>query len=541
VDEVSSGLDPLSRRKIWDILLAERGGRTIILTTHFLDEADLLSDHIAILSKGTLRAEGSAVELKNKLGGGYRVHLYAGHGNPPAPVIEGVPTTAMYDQSIYTVQDSVAVTALVRRLEEEGCVDYRVAGPTIEDVFLKLAEEVDDENESAVRNAPNALTCTITEMSSNQKSCTEDKTPTVEKTEDGGLRLLTGRRIGFGRQAWVLFRKRLTILRRNYLPSASAFFIPIIATGLVTLFLKGYGGAGCSLPDSSSGNADVFFRLLEPIDIVVGPPDKVTTADIAKFASLWPVKTDQSGNASSLLKGIHVVNTVADFNAYISQNFANVTPGGFFLGDNPMFAFVGKGISGDETIPSSVYMQNAMDVLLTNMSIATQFSIFKDPIVPHTGESLQLIVYFGLAMAVYPAFFALYPAVERLRNVRALEYSNGVRPLPLWLAYFAFDWSIAVIASAIIMIIFVAASGVWYGLGYLFVVFFLYAASSILLSYVISMFSKSQLAAFAFSAGGQAVMVMSRTFAICTRLADSKLVHVVLLILHFGSNLCSTR
>src|SRR5438046_2581995 len=49
VDEVSSGLDPLSRRKIWDILLAERGRRTIILTTHFLDEADLLADHIVIL------------------------------------------------------------------------------------------------------------------------------------------------------------------------------------------------------------------------------------------------------------------------------------------------------------------------------------------------------------------------------------------------------------------------------------------------------------------------------------------------------------
>lgn len=43
VDEVSSGLDPISRRKIWDILLAERGRRTIIMTTHFLDEADLLA------------------------------------------------------------------------------------------------------------------------------------------------------------------------------------------------------------------------------------------------------------------------------------------------------------------------------------------------------------------------------------------------------------------------------------------------------------------------------------------------------------------
>lgn len=75
VDEVSSGLDPISRRKIWDILLAERGRRTIIFTTHFLDEAELLADHIAILSKGSLEAQGSTVELKNRLGSDYRVHV----------------------------------------------------------------------------------------------------------------------------------------------------------------------------------------------------------------------------------------------------------------------------------------------------------------------------------------------------------------------------------------------------------------------------------------------------------------------------------
>jgi ATP-binding cassette subfamily A (ABC1) protein 3 len=46
VDEVSTGLDPISRRRIWEILLAERPKRTIIMTTHFLDEADYLADNI---------------------------------------------------------------------------------------------------------------------------------------------------------------------------------------------------------------------------------------------------------------------------------------------------------------------------------------------------------------------------------------------------------------------------------------------------------------------------------------------------------------
>lgn len=81
VDEVSSGLDPISRRKVWDILLAERGNRTILLTTHFLDKAELLADHIAMLSKGVLKAQGSSVELKHRLGSGYRIHIYSSLGS----------------------------------------------------------------------------------------------------------------------------------------------------------------------------------------------------------------------------------------------------------------------------------------------------------------------------------------------------------------------------------------------------------------------------------------------------------------------------
>jgi ABC-type multidrug transport system ATPase subunit len=108
-------------------------------------------------------------------------------------------------------------------------------------------------------------------------------------------------------------------------------------------------------------------------------------------------------------------------------------------------------------------------------------------------------------MSVYPSFFALYPTVERLRNVRGLHYSNGVRSAPLWLAYTAFDFVIVLLTSAIAIIIFTAASSVWYHIEYLFVVFFLYGLTSTLLSYVVSLFSRSQLAAFAFAAGGQAV------------------------------------
>jgi len=123
-------------------------------------------------------------------------------------------------------------------------------------------------------------------------------------------------------------------------------------------------------------------------------------------------------------------------------------------------------------------------------------------------SALQFIVYFGLAMSVFPAFFALYPTIERVRQVRALHYSNGVRPLPLWFAYLLFDFTSVLLTSTVAIIIFATSYDVWYGLGYLYLVMLLYGLASILLSYVISLFSRTQLSAFAFAAGGQASMFL---------------------------------
>uniref|UniRef100_A0A4W5PLG4 P-type phospholipid transporter n=1 Tax=Hucho hucho TaxID=62062 RepID=A0A4W5PLG4_9TELE len=71
LDEPTAGVDPYSRRGIWDLLLKYRKDRTIILSTHYMDEADLLGDRIAIISQGKLCCCGSPLFLKAKLGTGY--------------------------------------------------------------------------------------------------------------------------------------------------------------------------------------------------------------------------------------------------------------------------------------------------------------------------------------------------------------------------------------------------------------------------------------------------------------------------------------
>lgn len=112
-------------------------------------------------------------------------------------------------------------------------------------------------------------------------------------------------------------------------------------------------------------------------------------------------------------------------------------------------------------------------------------------------------------MACYPAFFALYPTRERLLKIRELQYSNGARPLPLWLAYLSFDW-LNILCGSVLMTIILATSTPdnWWNIGYLFIVLFLYGLASLLWAYMIALVAKSQLSAFAVAAGTQAFMLL---------------------------------
>jgi ABC-type multidrug transport system ATPase subunit len=69
------GMDPVNRRYVWSFIEKFKRGRVIILTTHSMEEADVLGDRICVMAHGKLRAIGNSIRLKNKFGGGYRISL----------------------------------------------------------------------------------------------------------------------------------------------------------------------------------------------------------------------------------------------------------------------------------------------------------------------------------------------------------------------------------------------------------------------------------------------------------------------------------
>ncbi|KJR85200.1 ABC transporter domain containing protein [Sporothrix schenckii 1099-18] len=576
VDEVSSGLDPLSRRKIWDILLAERGRRTIIMTTHFLDEADLLSDHIAILSKGTLRADGSSVALKDRLGGGYRIHVHKTKPNEKAavvvrsdrdlPDVEGVVKKNYFDLVTYIAPSSGQAAQVIRTLEAAGVTDYRFSGPTLEDVFLQLAEEVQQEQEEheksqSVGTGPDQGKESSTSVAGDKHEASDEAKPAasgmlvpndsndgVIQNADGnsGLKLLSGRRIGYWQQALVLFRKRFVVFKHNWVPSAAALAIPVLAAGLVTLFVRNQQPVGCSSADQlSNDRPQDLADFGDYVFLVAGPAARF--GDINAVIDLFtPMFTNSSGNGGTgsssndtaiiaqIFTNITLADTFDDFNELILQYRRNVTPAGLWLGDGsspPTVAYLGDYFDH----VNAFFGQNLMNALLANLSISARYADFDIPWSPSTGNSLQMLVYVCLACAAYPGFFSLYPNLERRRHVRGLEYSNGVRALPLWMAYVGFDLAIVLVSSALMTILFAALSSVWYHVGYLFLIFALYGLASALLAYNISLFSRNQLTAYAFTAAYQAIVFLVYMIAYLATITYAPVNHIDadLLVVHF--------
>jgi ABC-type multidrug transport system ATPase subunit len=79
LDEPTSSVDPVARRGIWDLITKQKRSRTVLLTTHHLDEADILSDQVAIIHRGKLLSSGSPLLLRSKYGCGYQL-MVSRHG-----------------------------------------------------------------------------------------------------------------------------------------------------------------------------------------------------------------------------------------------------------------------------------------------------------------------------------------------------------------------------------------------------------------------------------------------------------------------------
>ncbi|XP_075213435.1 phospholipid-transporting ATPase ABCA1-like isoform X2 [Lycorma delicatula] len=166
LDEPTSGVDPYSRRSIWELLMKYKKGRTVVLTTHYMDEADLLGDRIAIVANGQLQCCGSSLFLKNRFGSGYyltidmnrnggslstesqdfhEVHNHIQGIVPSAQFLEQIGTELVY---ILPQRDKIEefrylFVSLDKNKTSLNIASYGISDTSLEEIFLRVAERAD--------------------------------------------------------------------------------------------------------------------------------------------------------------------------------------------------------------------------------------------------------------------------------------------------------------------------------------------------------------------------------------------------------------
>ncbi|CAF2548505.1 unnamed protein product [Rotaria sp. Silwood2] len=228
LDEPTSGIDPYNRRLIWTMIRKmKEAGKCIILTTHFLQEADVLSDRIAIMSNGHLQASGTPNFLKNQIDFEYRLFIDKNetyqNERITAFIQKYIQTIILERESISEMifgirrSESKHIGKLIHALDEHsndiGIESYGLSMTTIEEVFLKLIHEAEKD-----------------------KSTQHDQTKLRQDLANKIFRAAYNREIG-ARRFWfricALIIKRWHVLHRQYIFLFGFFLFPILIEILI--------------------------------------------------------------------------------------------------------------------------------------------------------------------------------------------------------------------------------------------------------------------------------------------------------------------
>jgi ABC-type multidrug transport system ATPase subunit len=180
LDEATSGVDPLTRRSLWDLFISLKKNRVVVLTTHFMDEADILGDRIAFLRGGVVQAAGSSLLLKQSFGIGYTLNITPALLFSKAKVLQVVqkyvndseeaPSSTKREDSLISIvlpfyaidKFPTLFNYLQEQKEKLGIVSFDISVPSLQQVFMRLAniteeDNSDEESESAISSAINSF------------------------------------------------------------------------------------------------------------------------------------------------------------------------------------------------------------------------------------------------------------------------------------------------------------------------------------------------------------------------------------------------
>ncbi|XP_012253261.2 phospholipid-transporting ATPase ABCA1-like isoform X1 [Athalia rosae] len=486
LDEPTSGMDPETARVTWDIILKYRKQKTIIITTHSMEEADVLGDRIAIMHSGQMMCYGSSMFLKKHYGENRQkitLSIESSYDYEKIQSIVGSEAridTGTYGRLVISIPMTNSLPEILDKMEtnktELGITGVSVSTITLEEVFLRTAqqEEYQEEDEEDAIN--------LTSVNRTVSDKFNDPAVYVK---------LIGSQLT--KQIFIaLLIKKFCYARRNWGISMGIIFgtliaiilMPIFSVSVVTLInsrqlkLTLYDNPEALIYDENGTFADAYT------DIVAS--QKAAVSRVAADENLIDALLERAKPSTFVYYTNNII-TSAEFTTLNETAVAN----GLYNGAASLSVPITVNAISNTFLKTYAGDQYSIDASIENLPdsfidyLYEQFDVRSENL-------LQMMLFISVFFIVI-GLFVINPLLENTTSVKQLQRMTGVPSVLYWGTMFVFDYGIYIVATIITAIGFfvmdiIFASHTYYAteIGILVLLLLLFGISALLLAYLFS-------------------------------------------------------
>jgi ATP-binding cassette subfamily A (ABC1) protein 3 len=468
LDEPTAGMDVAARRFTWDLIKKMAPHRCVLLTTHYMDEADLLGDKISIMDKGRLRCEGSPMYLKHEYSVGYTVTLSVAHGVPHNDIInlfhsyipEAKQQATGGEEMAFRVPMASApkFPRLLAQLEDDGpqlgIRSYGITVTTLEDVFLRIVEtSLDDNNEKRMLagepvNDPQINTPSMSDR--NAIDIPKERRWTTRATEEERTK---------HRQFTALCWKRWHNLKRDRRTQCLQILLPVVCIllSMLLLLIQVFASQPALTLDSAMYQGKHIGNMR--VDLA----NCNFTSAIAGIPGGYYRPIDVTGEITNVSNGVA---------AGLSQELLNT----FFAHDDDRYFAIA---CDDARLQRSVLFQNYSSEHSYGESLnayyigttaragtSVPFTLINHPL-PRTDRekafansirTFLVAIVILIPFTFIPSTFVGWIVKEKECKAKHLQFASGANFFVYWLSNLVFDAASFLVTTALVIIIFLIFS-----------------------------------------------------------------------------------